>query len=155
VLVYHQPATAVLQPSIGFFSLVVIVFAFWLVHRWAIATDEQSRPRGYHFWHTLSDASFGLYLIHALTLDMALRWMVPFLPVAWPVVVRVLLTYLVTAGSGILLSIYFMKTPILSHLVGRVHSTQRKTPALVQPIARVQPATSEARPAEVSSLRSR
>ncbi len=151
VLVYHQPATAVLQPSIGFFSLIVIVFAFWLVHRWAIATDEQGRPRGYHFWHTLSDASFGLYLIHALTLDITLRWMVPFLPV----VGRVLLTYLVTAGSGILLSIYFMKTPILSRLVGRVHSAERKTPAPVQSIARVRPATSEARPAEVSSLRGR
>jgi peptidoglycan/LPS O-acetylase OafA/YrhL len=157
VLIYHQPATAVLQPSIGFFSLIVIVFAFWLAHRWAIATDEQGRPKNHHFWHTLSDASFGLYLIHALTLDMALRWMVPFLPVALPVVVRVLLTYLVTAGSGILLSIFFMKTPALSRLVGRVHPSQRKAPSptLTQPIATSQSETSETTRTEVSSLRSR
>jgi peptidoglycan/LPS O-acetylase OafA/YrhL len=157
VLIYHQPATAVLQPSIGFFSLIVIVFAFWLAHRWAISTDEQGRPKSYHFWHILSDASFGLYLIHALTLGMALRWMVPFLPVAWPVVVRVLLTYLVTAGSGILLSIFFMKTPILSRLVGRVHPSQRKTSSLApaQSIARLQPKTSKARHAEVPSLHGR
>jgi probable poly-beta-1,6-N-acetyl-D-glucosamine export protein len=157
VLIYHQPATAVLQPSIGFFSLIVIVFAFWLAYRWAISTDERGRPKGHHFWRTLSDASFGLYLIHALTLDMALRWMVPFLPVAWPVVVRVLLTYLVTAGSGILLSIYFMKTPFLSRLVGRVHPSQRKasSPVAAQPIARLLPEASETRRAETSSLRSR
>jgi hypothetical protein len=81
--------------------------------------------------------------------------MVPFMPIAWPVVVRVLLTYLVTAGSGILLSIFFMKTPILSRLVGRVQSAPRKAPAPVQPIARLLPANSETRHAEVSSLRSR
>jgi peptidoglycan/LPS O-acetylase OafA/YrhL len=157
VLIYHQPATAVLQPSIGFFSLIVIVFAYWLAHRWAIATDEQGRPKGYHFWHTLSDASFGLYLIHALTLGMALRWMVPFLPVAWPVVIRVLLTYLVTAGSGILLSIFFMRTPFLSRLVGRVHPSQRKasSPMQAQPTARLEPETSATRRTEVSALRSR
>lgn len=129
--VYRQPATAVLQPSIAFYSLTVIVFAFWLAARWARSTDQEGHPKHYHIWHTLSDASFGLYLIHALTLGALLRWMVPFLPVAWPVVVRVLLTLLLTAGSAILISLFFMKTPVLSRLVGRTHPSQRKA---LQPV---------------------
>lgn len=136
VRVYQQPATVVLQPIIAFYSLTFIVFAFWLAYLWARSPAQDGHPKGYHIWHTLSDASFGLYLIHALTLDMLLRWMVPFMPVAWPVALRVFLTWLVAAGCAILLSIFFMRTSILSRLVGRARPERRTAsqPTLTTPL---------------------
>src|SRR5690348_16396269 len=40
----------------------------------------EGHPRGYRFWHTLSDASFGIYLVHVFILTALLQWVVPFMP---------------------------------------------------------------------------
>ena len=120
--VYHESqgyATSVLQPMMTFYSPVVIVLLCWLAYRWASRTNQQGHPKGYRFWHSLSDASFGIYLVHAFILTALLRWVVPFMPEAWPVALRVFLTWFLTAGGAAGLSILLMKTPVLSHLVGR------------------------------------
>src|SRR6266700_635096 len=120
--VYHESlgyATSVLQPLMTFYSPVVIVLLGFLACRWASRTDQQGHPKGYRFWRTLSDASFGIYLVHVFILTALLQRVVPFMPEAWPVAVRVFLTWFLTAGGAAGLSILLMKTHVLSHLVGR------------------------------------
>ncbi|HVB74635.1 MAG TPA: acyltransferase, partial [Ktedonobacteraceae bacterium] len=122
VLYYKEAsgyATSVLQPIMTFFSLAIIAFFFWLAYRWASNVDEAGHPRSYRVWSVLSDASFGVYLIHALLLAWFLQVLVPAMPQAWPVVLRVLLTWIATAGSATLASIILMNIPVLSRLVGR------------------------------------
>ncbi|MFL5653890.1 MAG: acyltransferase [Ktedonobacteraceae bacterium] len=120
--VYHESlayATSVLQPMMTFYSPVVIILLCWLACRWASRTDRLGHPKGYRFWHTLSDASFGIYLVHVFILTALLQWVVPFMPEAWPVALRVFFTWFLTAGGAAAISILLMKTPVLSRLVGR------------------------------------
>jgi peptidoglycan/LPS O-acetylase OafA/YrhL len=120
-------ATSVLQPIMVFYSLAVILFALWLACRWASHKHREERPRGYRTWQVLSDASFGVYLIHVLFLTAILKWVVPIMPSVWPVAIRVILTWLMTAGSATAVSVMLLHIPVLSRLVGREHSARRKT----------------------------
>jgi probable poly-beta-1,6-N-acetyl-D-glucosamine export protein len=124
VNVYHESigyATSVLQPIMVIYCLAVIGFSLCMACSWASHTDEQGHPRGYRFWHTLSDASFGVYLIHALILNNVMKWIVPTLPVIWPVAIRVFLTWFLVAGSAMSISIILINIPLLSRLVGRAY----------------------------------
>jgi peptidoglycan/LPS O-acetylase OafA/YrhL len=120
--VYHESigyAVSVLQPVMVFYCIPLIAFFFWLTYRWASHVRPDGRPHGYRFWGTLSDVSFGVYLVHALILNWLMQHMVPILPTVWPVALRVFLTWGLTAGSAVLICILLMNTPILSRLVGR------------------------------------
>ena len=120
--VYHESlyyATSVLQPMMTFYSPAVIMLLCWLACRWASRTDQQGHPKGYRFWRILSDASFGIYLVHVFILTALLQWGVPLMPEAWPVALRVFLTWFLTAGGAAAITILLMKTPVLSYLVGR------------------------------------
>ena len=122
VNVYHESfgyATSVLQPIMMFYSPTVIALLCWMACRWAMRTNQQGYPKGYRFWHTLSDASFGIYLVHVFILGALLQWLVPVMPGAWPAALRIFLTWFITAGGAAGISILLMKTPVLSHLVGR------------------------------------
>jgi probable poly-beta-1,6-N-acetyl-D-glucosamine export protein len=124
VNVYHESigyATSVLQPIMVIYCLAVIGFSLCMACSWASHTDEQGHPRGYRFWHTLSDASFGVYLIHALILNNVLKWIVPTLPAVWPVAVRVFFTWFLVAGSSMSISIILINIPLVSRLVGRAY----------------------------------
>ncbi|MBA2396445.1 MAG: acyltransferase [Ktedonobacteraceae bacterium] len=124
VNIYHEAigyAISVLQPLMVIYCLAVIGFSLCMASSWASRTDEQGHPWGYRFWHTLSDASFGVYLIHALILNSVLKWIVPALPIVWPVAVRVFFTWFLVAGSALSISILLINTPVLSRLVGRAY----------------------------------
>lgn len=136
VLVYHETigyASSVLQPVMVFYSIAVVGFALMLVCRWVERAAPGERPRFYHFWHLLSDASFGVYLIHALILDLLLRQLVPLLPTTWLEPLRVFLVWFLTAGSSMAMTILLLNIPYVSRLVGR--STGRSKPKVpaVQP----------------------
>ena len=122
VRVYGEPlgnATSVLQPIMVFYSGAIILFALWLACRWAVKTGREEHPLSRRFWGKLSDASFGVYLIHALVLTYVLKWVVPAMPTTWFVAVRVILTWLLTVGGATALSLLLMNIPIVSRLVGR------------------------------------
>jgi peptidoglycan/LPS O-acetylase OafA/YrhL len=122
VRVLQEPAglaTVVLQPIVAIYSLTFIIFAFWAAFRWARHTDEEGHPPRHRLWQTLSDASFGIYLIHALFLVLLLRWLVPIMPVAWPVALRVFILWFLTAGGSLLSCLVLLRIPILSRLIGR------------------------------------
>ncbi|HZU69598.1 MAG TPA: acyltransferase [Ktedonobacteraceae bacterium] len=119
-------ATSVLQPIMAFYSLAVILFSFWLVCRWASHRQKDNLPRGYRTWQVLSDASFGVYLIHVLFLTAILKWVLPAMPAAWPIAIRVFLTWFLTAGSAMGATVILLYIPGLSHLVGRAQPTSKK-----------------------------
>src|SRR3989442_5858349 len=119
---YHESlsyATPLFQPTMACYSPCGIMLLCWLACRWASRTDQQGHPKGYRFWRILSDASFGIYLVHVFILTALLQWGVPLMPEAWPVALRVFLTWFLTAGGAAAITILLMKTPVLSHLVGR------------------------------------
>ncbi|HLI06741.1 MAG TPA: acyltransferase [Ktedonobacteraceae bacterium] len=151
VNVYHESiglATSVLQPAMLPYSIGVIFFALWLAGRWA-THEKQGKPRNYHIWQTLSDSSFGVYLIHALILNALIQYVMPAMPTVWPVVLRVLLIWFTTAGGATLVSIILLNIPIASRLVGRETTRQRNQkklqslePAPVQPTNKTEVAMS-------------
>ena len=124
--------TSVLQPVMVFYSLAVILFIFWLACRWACRKNRDGYPRGYRIWRVLSDASFGVYLVHALFLTAILRWVVPAMPTVWPVAGRVFLTWFITVGSATGISVILLNIPGLSRLVGHEHPARRKAAQLAR-----------------------
>ncbi|GHO86152.1 acyltransferase [Dictyobacter formicarum] len=122
VRVYQEPiahATAVTQPMIAIYSPCIIFFLFWLASHWSLNASQQHPPRGYKFWHMLSDTSFGVYLCHAFVLTIALTWLIPELPTSWPVALRVLLAWLFTASISVTFCVVLLRIPVLSRLIGR------------------------------------
>lgn len=119
-------ATSVLQPMMIFYSIAVIFFFFWLASCWAVGKRPDAHPRGYSFWHLLSNASFGVYLIHAFFLTVVLNKAVPAMPTTWPVAVRVFLAWCLTALPSVAVTLALLKIPVLSRLVGREHATKRR-----------------------------
>jgi peptidoglycan/LPS O-acetylase OafA/YrhL len=118
--------TSVLQPVMVFYSLAVILFCCWLACLWSSHKNRDGRPLGYRTWQVLSDASFGVFLIHVLFLSAILKWIVPAMPTVWPIAIRVFLAWCMAAGSATVLSVALMNIPILSRLVGRDYAPQRK-----------------------------
>jgi probable poly-beta-1,6-N-acetyl-D-glucosamine export protein len=112
-------AVSVLQPVMVMYSCVVIIFAFWLVCRWTMKLDSAGHPKWYRFWQWLGEASFGIYLVHALLLTFAIRHIIPGMPQLWPVALRVFLIWLFTAVCSVSISVVLMNIPIVSRLVGR------------------------------------
>lgn len=132
VLLYREPldlATSVLQPEMVFFSVAVILFALWLACRQEATPDKAKRARNHRLWRVLSDASFGVYLAHALILTYLLKWVVPAMPATWFVAVRVVLTWLLTVAGSTAITLLLMRIPIASRLVGRTGPQRKdKTP---------------------------
>ena len=112
-------ATSVLQPIMVFYSVAALAFFFWLAMRWARQVDAAGHPAHYRVWRILSDASFGVYLIHALALNWLLVHFVPTVSHVLPVAVSVMGTWLLTVVIATAVSILLMNTPVLSRLVGR------------------------------------
>jgi len=110
---------SVLQPIMVPYSVVTIAFLWWISCRWASGAAAGGRPAGSRFWRTLADASFGIYLVHPILITFAMLSVVPLLPAAPPVPVRIAIVWLVAVAGSAAVSIALMRTPILSRLVGR------------------------------------
>ncbi len=118
-------ATSVLQPDMVFFSPLMIALLSWVAARWAGRVNAAGYPKGHRFWRTLSDVSFGVYLIHVLILYDLLHMLLPALPGMWPVALRVFVIWLLTAGLSVIASIILMNIPVVSRLVGRERPSKR------------------------------
>lgn len=144
VLVYHEAivhANAVTQPLMCIYSVAVIFFIYWLSSRWALNADKANPPRGYRYWHALSDASFGVYLTHAFALTLMSSWLIPLLPTTWPVILRVLIGFVFTASLSVSFCLVLLRIPVLSRLVGRAYVPPRKVRS--EPESQVPPAASD------------
>lgn len=111
-------SVAVLQPAMAPYSIGAIGFLYWLV----LTTTERAKRRGAvrarSVWHALSDSAFGVYLVHPLFLTACLLWLVPLIR-SWPTAVVVSLTWALTAGGAIAMTLIFLRIPGLSRLMGR------------------------------------
>jgi peptidoglycan/LPS O-acetylase OafA/YrhL len=115
-------AIAVLQPEMVPYSVVVLAFLGYLACRWAPPArpgEAPAKPRGARTWHTLADATFGVYLVHPVFLTPALTYVAPTLPAALPIPVRVALILVPVAALSVGVSVLLLRTPGLSALVGR------------------------------------
>lgn len=144
VRIYHEAiahANAVTQPLMAIYSTAIVFFILWFASRWALNADKAHPPRGYKYWHALSDASFGVYLTHAFVLTIMTAWLIPLLPATWPVVLRVLICLVFTAGISVTFCLVLLRIPVLSRLVGRAYVPARKT--RIEPESQVPPAASD------------
>jgi peptidoglycan/LPS O-acetylase OafA/YrhL len=115
--VAHLPlgyTTEALQPVMVFYSVGVIAFLYWLAYRFVL-----KHPNWQHFWHTLSDASFGVFLVHPVIMGLVFLWVIFPLRSRVPGLVCVALTWLLTVLGSAVWSTLFMRLPVLSHVVGR------------------------------------
>jgi hypothetical protein len=109
---------AVFQPAMAVYGLAVSAFLYWVTSRWA-ASRAPGPPRGHQFWLVLSNASFGIYLMHAYLLDLALKYLVPHLPGHGPAALQVGLVWALVAGGTVALCVLWLYVPGLSRLIGR------------------------------------
>ncbi len=112
-------ASFVIQPAMTLYSVGVIVFLCWLAAVWVSRSREGGRPPAYRFWHLLSDASFGIYLVQAFVLDVILLQVLPQMPAYLPGGLRVFLSWALSALSSALITIVLLQIPVASRLVGR------------------------------------
>lgn len=124
VAVWHEHesldyATAPIQPLVLVYSVVAILCMSWLAARWEARRVPPDPPPGYPFFKQLSDASFGVYLMHALVLRAVAARLLPAIATRTPGVLQVFIIWIVAAGATAGISIVLVHTPILSRLVGR------------------------------------
>jgi hypothetical protein len=116
---------SVFQPSMVIYATAVAALLYWLAYRWA--SQHMSRaPRGAGFWVLLSNASFGVYLIHAYILDQLMAYVVPNLPTFLPELVNVALSWALVAGITVAICVILLYTPFLSRLIGHPCQLRRE-----------------------------
>jgi probable poly-beta-1,6-N-acetyl-D-glucosamine export protein len=129
-------AISVFQPIVVLYSLSLVVFAYWLGYRWAVRKTASGLPRGFRIWRMLSDASFGIYLVHPIFLNLlVIPFVVPLLQTTWPVALTVFFVWLLTAAGSVAASTLLLYVPVLSRLVGRSTAQSLQLPSLRQPPA--------------------
>lgn len=117
-------AISVFQPAMAVYALAVSAFLYWVAYRWAVARAP-APPRGHRLWLLLSNASFGVYLMHAYILDVAMDHLVPRLSGAWPEPLRVGLVWALVAAATAALCSLWLYIPGLSRLIGRPCALRR------------------------------
>lgn len=111
------------QPIILFYSVPAIIFMCWLACLWGTHRSHRTgTPPGYRFWKELSEASFGIYLLHAAILTAVAKWVLPVMPLGWPGALRVFSVWLLAATMTAALSAMLAHLPVLSRLVGRTRA---------------------------------
>ncbi len=127
VNVAHEATTyaaSVYQPAMAFYGLAISAFVFWIGVRWA-TRNAPNPPRGARFWTLISDISFGIYLMHAFFVDLAVQYVIPRIPRTWPLPLGAVLVYLLVATATVSLCTLFLYTPGLSRLIGRPSALPR------------------------------
>ncbi len=121
VLVEHQGdwyASSVFQPIIAIYSVASAALIYWFGVKWATAR-EPAKPWAQGFWSLLSDASFGVYLIHPLFLTVVLNDVLTRLPASVPVALKVVGAWGLVVLLTELACVALLYLPVLCRLIGR------------------------------------
>jgi peptidoglycan/LPS O-acetylase OafA/YrhL len=127
VEVLHQGesyASSVFEPPMALYGLATSAFVYWIALRWA-TRRAPAPPRGARVWMLLSDISFGIYLVHAYFVDLAVEHVIPHIPRAWPQFISVPLIYLGVVACTVALCTIVLYIPGLSRLIGRPWALRR------------------------------
>jgi peptidoglycan/LPS O-acetylase OafA/YrhL len=122
----------VLQPIMVPYSLAVIALLYWFAYSRVVKVKPQKHTRSQRIWHTLSDSSFGLYLVHPLFLAAILALIISHLLVL-PSILLLVLTWALTVLGSLAFTITALRIPYISRLVGREGTKRSKKPVLVKP----------------------
>lgn len=120
-------AVGVLQPIMVPYSLAVVAFLYWFAYSRVARIKPYAGTRAQRVWHSLSDAAFGLYLVHPLVLSAVLAYIIPSLLVV-PSIFLLLLTWGLTAVGSLAFTLIVLRIPYLSRLVGREGAGRQRKP---------------------------
>lgn len=112
-------AVAVLQPMMAPYSLGAIAFLYWLALVLTQRVERRKAVRTERVWHQLSDAAFGVYLVHPLFIGAALAVFVPPVRAYLPAGLTIFIVWAITAFCSVTSTVLLLKIPVLSRLVGR------------------------------------
>jgi surface polysaccharide O-acyltransferase-like enzyme len=145
--------TSVFQPTMAFYAPAISLFLYWMSAVWAVRHKPEHAPSGFRFVSLLSEASFGIYLVHPLFLSPTVAHIAPALPAAWPVSMRVFLLWIAVAGASVLASVALLRIPFLRLLVGKARPARTEEEAQRPPqraTAPLSPRTRERMPHTVT-----
>ena len=133
-LLRRVPADQVMvvtQPSILIYSVTIIAGLLALARRWCLAQTQRDPIHDrMPLWHALSDATFGVYLLHFALLVLVLHSWPGISHFAWAMP----LAWAIVAGSAWALTLLLLQIPVACRLVGRSHSGRRKRAAAQRPL---------------------
>ncbi len=125
-------ATQVLQPVMVPYSFAIIALMYWAAYRQATRVRQLGLRWGQRIWHALSQASYGVYLVHPIFLSLTLAWVIHPLS-AWPAAALVPLAWALTAAGSVTFTLLLLEIPVLSRLVGRERPAAPKRGAVIAP----------------------
>ncbi|HKD77270.1 MAG TPA: hypothetical protein VKB76_17330, partial [Ktedonobacterales bacterium] len=136
-------ATQVLQPVMVPYSVAIIALMYWATYRQATFVRQRGIKWGQRIWHSLSQASFGVYLVHPIFLSLALTLVIHPLSTspasgATSAVMLVPLTWVLTAVGSLAFTLVLLEIPIVSRLVGRERPSAPKRAAIAAPTSLAQ-----------------
>lgn len=106
-------ATSVLQPSVVLYSIAVIAFFSFLAVIW------EKRRHGYKFIKVIAETSFGIYFVHVLALSLITELLLPIIPTAVPVLIKILTVLLLAFSASVVFCWVLLKIPWLSWTIGK------------------------------------
>lgn len=118
-------AVAVLQPMMAPYSVGAIAFLYWLALTLAERATRRKAVRTERVWHQLSDAAFGVYLVHPIFIGSVLFVFVPLVRWTLPTGLTIFLVWVIASVCSVASTVLLLRTPILSRLVGRPGPTPR------------------------------
>lgn len=105
---------SVLQPSVIFYSIVIITFFSWLSILWV------KKKRFFSLIKKISDTSFGIFFVHVMILNYITKSLLPFIPSAVPAYAQIIFVVLTTFILSTLICLLLLRIPFLGWTIGRV-----------------------------------
>jgi surface polysaccharide O-acyltransferase-like enzyme len=107
------------------YSVGAIAFLYWLALTLAERATRRKAVRTERVWHQLSDAAFGVYLVHPIFIGSVLFVFVPLVRWTLPTGLTIFLVWVIASVCSVALTVLLLRTPVLSRLVGRPGPTPR------------------------------
>jgi surface polysaccharide O-acyltransferase-like enzyme len=106
-------ALSVLQPSVMIYSTIVIIFFSYLSTLWV--KKQSFMP----IIKMVSDASFGIFFVHVLILNLLVSYALPLISPVLPPLLTVSYITFATFFLSICVCVFIMKIPYLRWAIGR------------------------------------
>ncbi len=106
-------ATSVIQPAVVVYSLVIIIFFFWLATKWV------KKLPFYQLVKVISDTSFGIYFVHVFIIALVIEYLLPPLEKSLPVAVQMGFVVTFAFAASVAFCFLILQIPVLSWTIGR------------------------------------